>query len=340
MAETVLVTGGSGFIAGWCIVELVKRGYVVRTTVRSLAREAAVRATLAPQVDTHQNLSFFAADLTSDTGWDEAVAGCDYVLHVASPLGTGQEPRDRNALVAPARDGALRLLRAATKAGVKRVVLTSSVAAASPILDSGDSLTDETLWTDLADKNLNAYRVSKTMAEQAAWAFMAEQKSATTLATVLPSAVLGPVLSAEGLGSVQIVQRQLNGKMPGTPRIGFSVVDVRDVADLHIRAMTSPAAAGQRFIAAGDYMWMADIARTLRETLGARAAKAPKRGLPDFVLRLMSIFDRDLKLVTPTLGHRHAFNATKAQTMLGWTPRPATTAVLDCAESLIALKAV
>ena len=339
MAETVLVTGGSGFVASWCIVDLLKRGYTVRTTVRNLAKEPAVRAAVASIVDPGDRLAFFAADLMSDAGWDAAVAGCDYVLHVASPLG-GAGSKDPNSLIEPARDGALRVLRAGTKANVKRVVMTSSVAASSPPLAGADSVSDETVWTDPDDRNLDTYRLSKTLAERAAWDFMKGQGSGTSLVTILPGAVLGPVLSPDGLGSVQIVQRMLNGSMPGTPRVGFSIVDVRDVADMHIRAMTTPTAAGQRFIAAGDYMWMAEIAKMLKEKLGARAAKVPTRGLPDFVLRLLSIFDRDLKVVTPTLGQRRAFSSAKAQTALGWTPRPAATTILECAESLIAKGAV
>jgi dihydroflavonol-4-reductase len=338
MSQTVLVTGGSGFVASWCIVDLLQRGYAVRTTVRSSAKEPAVRKAIASAVDPGDRLAVFVADLTSDTGWDAAVAGCDYVLHVASPLG-GAGSHDPDSLIKPARDGALRVLRAAVRAGVKRVVMTSSVAASSlPVGNEG--LSDETVWTDPHDKNLDTYRLSKTLAERAAWDFIKSEGGNTTLVTVLPGAVLGPVLSPDGLGSVQIVQRMLNGKMPGTPRVGFSIVDVRDVADMHVRAMTTPAAAGQRFIAAGDYMWLSEIAAMLKGKLGARAAKVPTRGLPDFVLRLLSIFDRDLKVVTPTLGQRRAFSSAKAQAALGWAPRPAATTVVDCAESLIAKGAV
>jgi len=200
MAETVLVTGGTGFIGGWCIVELLKRGYTVRTTVRSLAREEAARLALSCTVNAGDRLSFFVADLTSDEGWEAAVAGCDYVLHVASPLGT-DAPKDPNVLILPARDGALRILRAATQARVKRVVLTSSTAAASPQLHSADSLNDETVWTDPDDKNINAYRQSKVLAERAAWNFMSSRGGETTFTAILPSAVLGPVLSTENLGS-------------------------------------------------------------------------------------------------------------------------------------------
>jgi len=335
MSETVLVTGGSGFIGGWCVVELLKRGYTVRTTVRSLSKEPAARAAIAEEVDPGDRLSFFAAELTKDDGWDAAAAGCDYVLHVASPLGV-DNPKDPNVLITPARDGALRALKAATKAGVKRVVMTSSVAAASPPEASADSLTDETVWTDPKGPGVGAYPQSKTIAERAAWDFMAEHGGETTLAVVNPALVLGPVLTKENLGSVQVVQRLMNGSMPGTPRLGFNLVDVRDVADLHIRAMTAPEAAGNRFIAAGDFYWMADIAKVLKAELGPQAAKVPTRGLPDFVLRLIALFDPALRTVVSGLGRKHAFSGAKAQRVLGWSPRPSKTTIVECAQSLIA----
>lgn len=323
MAETVLVTGGSGFVAGWCIVELLRRGYAVRTTVRSLSKESAVRAAIASAAD------------AGDEGWDAAVAGCDYVLHVASPLGFhGDASRDRNALIAPARDGTLRVLRAATKAGVKRVVMTSAAAAARPPQGS-DSLSDETVWADPQDRQFDAYRLSKIFAERAAWDFMVGSAGPTTLTTLLPGAVFGPVLAKSNLGSVQIIQRLLEGRPAGIPRFGFWVVDARDLADLHIRAMTSPEAAGQRFIAAGDFMWMRDIAQTLRSRLGERASKVPTRGLPDFIVRGLSLFIPSLRSLTPSLGRRNSLTSEKARRVLGFSPRPATTTVVDCAESLV-----
>jgi nucleoside-diphosphate-sugar epimerase len=332
VTETVLVTGGTGFVAGWCIAELLGRGYAVRTTVRGLSKEPAVRAAVAPVVGSTDLLTFVPADLTMDEGWDAAVAGCDYVLHVASPLGA-DAPRDRDALIGPARDGTLRVLRAATKAGVRRVVMTSGTAAATPPSSAG-SVGDETVWTDPDDPNLNAYRRSKVIAERAAWDFMAGNTGPTTLTTILPGAVFGPVLTTANLGSVQVIGRLLHGRPPGIPRLGFWIVDVRDLADLHIRAMTCPEAAGGRFIAVGAFMWMQDIARTLRATLGEHAAKVPTRRLPDFAVRLMALFVPPLRAVTPGLGHRRCFDGTKARQVLGFTPRPATTTVVDCAHSL------
>jgi len=332
MVETVLVTGGSGFVAGWCIVELLRRGYAVRTTQRSLSKEPAVRAAVASAAGSTDFLTFFAADLTADEGWDAAMAGCDYVLHVASPL--GRDPSlDPNALIVPARDGTLRVLRAATKAGVKRVVMTSAAAAARPPHGS-DRTSDETVWADPADRQFDAYRRSKILAERAAWDFMIGNPTPTTLTTILPGAVFGPVLTRENLGSVQIIHGLLQGRPAGIPRLGFWVVDVRDLADLHIRAMIAPEAAAQRFIAAGDFMWMEDIATTLRSKLGAQASKVPTRRLPNVVVRFLSLFMPVLRTLTPSLGHKNSLTSAKARHVLGFSPRPSATTIIDCAESL------
>lgn len=333
MAETVLVTGGSGFIAGWCIVQLLERGYSVRTTVRDPTREQRVRAAVARGANAAERLGFAVADLNGDEGWDAAVAGCQYVLHVASPL-SGGTPGDRNSLVAPARDGTLRVLRASAKAGVKRVVMTSAAAAARPPL-STNQISDESVWSDPDDPQFDAYRVSKILAERAAWDFMRREAGATALTTILPGAVFGPILSAETLGSVQIIRRMLQGRPAALPRLGFWIVDVRDLADLHIRAMTAAAAAGQRFIAAGEYMWMEEMARTLRTELGDAAAKVPTRRLPDFVVRMLLPFAANLRSLAPLLGRRFPLTSEKARKTLGFSPRPAALTLVDCARSLL-----
>ena len=327
MTKSVLVTGGTGYVAGWVIAELLNRGYAVRTTVRSMNRAEAVRSAVATD---DAPLSFVVADLGADDGWDEAVAGMDYVLHVASPMGgTGD-------LVAPARDGTLRVLLAATAAGVERVVMTSAANAASPSSYTEEGVTDETLWTDPDDPTLIPYRRSKTVAEKAAWDFMAAYDGPTTLTTILPGAVFGPLLSAGNLGSVTIVQRLLSGAMPGTPRIGLEVVDVRDLADIHLRAMTSPAAAGERFLATGEFVWMRDMAATLRSNLGAAGARVPTRDLPDFAVKAFALIDKPLRAITVSLGRRNQHSTDKAKRLLGWVPRPAAATVLDCGRSLIA----
>jgi len=274
MAETVLVTGGNGYVAGWCIVELLKRGYVVRTTIRSLSKEPTVRSSIAAAADTRK-LTFFVADLTKDDGWEEAVAGCDYALHVASPLGMNNS-RNPNDLIIPARDGTLRVLRSAVTARVKRVVMTSAANAASPSSYTEDGVTDETLWTDSDDPTLIPYRRSKTLAEKAAWEFMKAVEGNTTLTTILPGAVFGPILSGDNLTSVQVIGKMLRGEMPGLPRIGLEVVDVRDLADVHIRAMTAQMAAGERFLATGELMWLSRRSLTARKvSLSGKSPELP-----------------------------------------------------------------
>ncbi len=331
----ILVTGGSGFIGGWCVGELLRRGYDVTTTVRSLDKEQTVRTAAAKIAgpECHTRLNVFAAELLADAGWAEAAAGCAGVLHVASPLGLS-EPKDPNVMIRPAREGALRVLRAAAAAGAARVVMTSSVAAASPPPGRGDTLSDEAQWTDPDAPGVGAYAQSKTLAERAAWEFASSQPASFSLTTINPALVLGPVLRREDLGSVQVVQRLLNGSLPGLPRLGFNIVDVRDVADLHIRALETPAAAGRRFIAAGEFLWFADMARALKPVLGAEGRKIPTRPLPDVALRLAAMFDPTLRTVTPGLGRKSDFSSARARTELGWTPRPVLETLVACAQSL------
>jgi nucleoside-diphosphate-sugar epimerase len=332
MAETVLVTGGTGFVAGWVIVELLKRGYRVRATVRELPKGEAVRAEVAQEVNPGDRLSFVAADLMDDAGWAEAMAGADYGLHVASPLGRA----DGKDLIETAREGTLQVLKAAVAAGVRRVVVTSSTAACAGLLQGPDSVQDETTWTDLNDPDLTDYRRSKIIAERAAWDFMATAGSSTELVTVLPSAIFGPVMSRRTLGSVMVVGRMASGKMPGVPKVGFSVVDVRDLALAHVLAMETPAAAGQRLIACGDYLTMSEMAAALR---GA-GLNAPKRTVPNVLIRWAAKRDAALSGIAPTLGRRHAFKSDKAQRLLGWRPRPSREVVVDTAKSLISVGAI
>ena len=338
MSKRVLVTGGTGFIAGWTLVELLRRGYEVRTTVRSPEKEAWVREQLALDVGPPSRLSFHVADLMSDAGWGAAVEGCDYVLHVAAPVGV-RAPRNPDDLIVPTRDGALRVLEAACRAGVGRVVMTSAIEACRPLLTSPDGVGDETRWTDTRDRGIGPYRLAKTLAERAAWDFMADRPGSTTLATVLPAAVAGPVLGAGYVHALQLVRRMLSGRLPRYPHLGFCIVDVRDVVDLHLRAMTAPEAAGERFIAASDWMWMGDVSRTLRAQLGPQAAKAPTRAMPDLVLRTAALFDPSVRFVTPLLGRKHVFSSDKARAVLGWAPRPVADTLFDAARSAIAFGA-
>ena len=332
--ETVLVTGGSGYIAGWIIVHLLEQGFHVRTTVRSRSREDAVRHAVAGQVDPQDRLSFSVANLLEDGGWKEAVSGCNYVIHVASPMGQGEPNAD---LLRPAREGTLRVLKAARDAGVQRVVLTSSTAAAHPGkgVEAGSVATNEETWTDPEEKALTPYARSKTLAERAAWEFIEQTKGAMELTTVLPGLVLGPVMTRAISGSVELISRMLTGKVPALPRIGFSIVDVRDLAALHVRAMCAPEAAGQRFLGVGGFLWMAEIAGLLRDNLGPESSKVPTRLLPDLVLRTAALFSHEARFMKPMLGRRTHFDVSKAATLLGWHPRPASEVVLACARDLI-----
>jgi len=332
--STVLVTGGSGFLGGRCVTELLERGHRVRTTVRNRERESAVRDTLAYGIDDQSRLTFFEADLNDDSGWSEAVAGCDYILHVASPFPESQ-PKDPDELIVPARDGALRVLKAGLASGVKRVVMTSSSAAVRN--GGGDSHPEpytETDWTDPDLPGLSPYPRSKTIAERAAWDLVAGTGDSDRLAVINPSAILGPVQGEELSFSLQIIQRMLKG-MPGVPRLGFGFVDVRDVADLHIRAMTAPSAGGERFIASGPFLWLSEVAQILREGLPREAAKAPERIVPKPLIRLMGIFDPSVRSIVGDIGQESHYSAEKAKTVLGWEPRPIEETIVDCARSLI-----
>ena len=333
--HTILVTGGSGFIAMHCIVRLLADGHGVRASVRAIAREPELRATLkAAGVDAGDRLSFVVADLTADAGWTEAAAGCDFVLHVASPFPLNV-PRHEDELIVPARDGALRVLRAARAAGVKRVVQTSSFAAVGYGHPPLDRPFNEHDWSNLEGEGVTAYAKSKTLAERAAWDFMAREGGDMELAVVNPVGVFGPVLGADFSTSIEIVKRMLDGALPAVPRLVFGVVDVRDVADLHLLAMTHPEAAGERFLAvAGKFVSLRDIGLMLRRRLGDGARRVPTRELPDWLLRVLALFDKSVGQVVPELGKRKDATSDKARRVLGWTPRSAEDAVIATAESL------
>ena len=341
--STVLVTGGSGFIASHCILQLLAAGHRVRTTVRSLQREGAVRDMLKMGgAEPGDRLAFFAADLEQDAGWAEAVAGCDYVLHVASPFPPGL-PQHEDELIVPAREGTLRVLRAARDAGIKRVVVTSSFAAIGYGQNERQGPFNETDWTNLNGENLTAYAKSKTLAERAAWDFIASEATnrkggPLELSVVNPVGVFGPVLGPDYSTSILMVQRFMDGAVPGCPRLYFGVVDVRDVADLHLRAMTHPAAKGERFLAvAGDFMSMVDIAKVLKRRMGAAAKRVPTRELPNWIVRLAALRDPAVKLILPELGKKKNATNEKARSVLGWSPRSNEEAIVATAESLMRL---
>ncbi|MFG2455059.1 SDR family oxidoreductase [Streptomyces sp. NPDC048512] len=338
MAE-VLVTGGSGYIGSWCVLALLDAGHSVRTTVRSLSREAELRAMLqrggaAPDAP----LQVLTADLTQDAGWQEAVQGCDAVLHVASPTLT-TAPRSDEEMVTPAREGVLRVLRASRDAGVRRVVLTSAIGAIAYGHPDRDTPFTEDDWTNV-DAGIEPYQKSKTLAERAAWDFIATQGDGLELATVNPTGVLGPVLGPDFSPSLGLIQHMLDGSMPLSLKFASGYVDVRDVADLHLRAMTDPAAAGQRFIAtSGRSLWVREVAGILRRRLGKRADRVPTREMPVWAARTLSLVKPELRPLRALLGKDLDATSEKAQRLLNWQPRPVEDTIAETAESLLALDA-
>jgi nucleoside-diphosphate-sugar epimerase len=338
MSQRVLVTGGSGFIGTHCILQLLAAGYQVRATVRNLKRESDVRAMLkVGGAEPGNHLNFFAADLASDAGWREAVAGCDFVLHVASPL-PPSVPKHEDELIVPAREGTLRVLRASRDAGAKRVVLTSSFAAIGYGHKVREAPFTEADWTDPNGDDVAPYTKSKTLAERAAWDFLAREGGAMELSAINPVGVFGPVLGPDYSASILLVQKMLDGAMPGAPRLYFGAVDVRDVADLHIRAMTNPAASGERFLSvSGDFLTMLDIAKILKARLGSSARRVPSRELPNWMVRLAALRDPAIKLILPELGKKKNATNDKARSLLGWQPRSNEEALVATAESLVRL---
>jgi nucleoside-diphosphate-sugar epimerase len=334
----ILVTGGTGFVGSHCILQALAGGHEVCTSVRHLNREPDVRSMLkVGGVDPGSRLSFAAADLEQDAGWREAVAGCDYVLHVASPF-PANVPKDENQLIVPARDGALRVLRAARDAGVKRVVLTSSFAAIGYGHKPRTAPFTEEDWTDPDAEDVLPYQKSKTIAERAAWDFIANEGGALELSVVNPVGIFGPVLGPDYSTSILFVQRMMDGAVPGVPRLYFGAVDVRDVADLHLRAMTEPAAKGERFLAlAGDFISALEFAKILKSRTGSSGKRVPTRQLPDWLIRAVTLFDPAVKQILPELGKKKNATNEKARRLLGWTPRSNEESIVAAAESLIPL---
>jgi len=336
MDELVLVTGGTGFIAQHCIIALLNAGYRVRTTVRSLSREAEVRANLKTGgAEPGERLSFVVADLSSDEGWAEAAAGCSYAFHGASPTPSGTYANE-DEWIKPAVDGNLRVLRAARDAGVKRVVLTSAFGAIGAGHKPLGRPFVETDWTDLTG-NVAPYQKSKTLAERASWDFIEREGGGLELASVNPTMVLGPALGPDYSHSIRTIREMLEGQ-PGYPKIKTCVVDVRDVADLHLRAMTDPAAKGERFLAtSGEGLWLAEIAELLKERMGAAGERVSTRVLPNVLVRSMAVANPAMKGLVPLLGAQLDASGEKAKRLLGWAPRSREDAIVASAESLLQL---
>jgi nucleoside-diphosphate-sugar epimerase len=336
--ELVLVTGGSGFTATHCIIKCLAANYRVRTTVRSLNRENDVRNALAAGDATNiDDLSFVEADLLQDDGWSEAVKDCSYVLHVASPFPL-VNPKHEDDLIIPAREGTLRVLRAARDSGVRRVVVTSSFAAMGYGHTSEESskIYTEKDWSNLDSPYVNPYPKSKTLAERAAWEFIEKEGGNLELSVVNPVSIFGPLLDPNFSASIEVVYRLMNGALPGCPDLAWNIVDVRDVADLHILAMTSPKAKGERFLCVSPpVMKIKDMSLTLHKELGKKAKRCPTRSLPTFMVKMIAWFDPAIALVVPDLGKVKVLSNEKAMNLLGWEPRSGVDALVASAESLV-----
>ena len=332
----VLVTGGAGFIGGHVVLAALAQGYRVRTTVRSLDREGAVRASLAGVgLTAADHLEFAAADLTRDDGWPAALDGIDYVIHVASPVMPGHV-EDEQELLVPARDGALRVLRAARDAGVPRVVLTSAFHAVAWGHPHDDHVFTEADWTVLDGPGTDAYGRSKTLAERAAWDFAAAAGGELELTTLLPVAVLGPLVNSSVSGASRVIRQLLAGQLPGLLNLYFPVVDVRDVAAAHVTAMTAPGAAGQRILLGSDpALSMAEIAGLLRARLSQAAARVPAESVPDETVRAGAATSPALRSAAADLGYARRFSTEKARRVLGWNPRPSADAVIAAGQSIL-----
>lgn len=334
---TVLVTGATGFIAQHCVLQLLDAGYRVRGTARSTDRDGTVRDALRPALaapDTLDRYETVATDLTADQGWDGAVAGCRFVLHVASPI-PREAPKDEAEIITPARDGTLRVLRAAAQAGVERVVLTSSLAAVLYGRDRSRTF-DESDWSDVGAKSIGAYEKSKTVAERAAWDFVATPEAGDLeLAVINPGLVLGPVLSSDWGTSGELVKKLFDRDFPACPDVNYAVVDVRDVAAAHVAAMTEPEAAGQRFLCAVENASMRDIALILDEHFRPQGFRIPTGRLPNIAMRLAALFDKTARLALNDLGVRQDVDTTRIRTVLHWRPRGLEEMVVAMGDSFL-----
>lgn len=331
--DTVLLTGISGFLGGHVALALLNAGYKVRGSVRNLARADKVRATLTAAGADISKLEFVELDLTADQGWDAAMDGVRYLQHTASPF-LLKMPSDRNQLIGPAVAGTERAITAALKAQVERVVLTSSMAAiAYGHEKTGAPLFSASDWTRLDGRPVNAYIESKTRAERRAWEMMEAAGRRNDLATINPSGIFGPLLDEDPGTSAILVKRLLDGSVPAAPRIPITVVDVRDVAAAHIAAMTDPQAGGQRFPMADKPLYFIDVARLLRTHFPDR--KIPRLEMPDWVVRLYALFDRDVRDNLGELGYAKRLDSGPTIALLGKSLVPANDALMATAESLI-----
>jgi dihydroflavonol-4-reductase len=333
--ELVLVTGISGYIARHVARVLLARGYRVRGTVRSLAKADAVKRDLANAGADIAGLTFIEADLESDKNWDEAVKGCSYIQHIASPFPL-EQPTDREALVPAARAGAQRVLAAGFSQNVKRIVMTSSMVSMMGKPGKGPHMAiTEDDWTEPTWRLLTAYAVSKTKAELSAWEYAKVQGFESKLTVINPGLVLGPAIGTSFGVSLQLVQQMLAGEFPRAPKVAYPIVDVRDVAELHVEAMIKQKAKGRRLIAASNTLWMKDIAAVLRENFPVVGKKVPKGEIPNFVVRMIGFFDDRIKAVISDLGTLHTADTNYVSEITGVKFRPAEETIVDSVQFLI-----
>jgi len=330
----IVVTGATGFIGSHIIVQLLNTGHEVVGTMRDLKRADSMREVYKQHVRDLSNLSFVSLDLLADEGWAKAFEGAEYVIHTASPV-PSQIPRREKDIIQPAVEGTKRALKFAAEAKVKRLVLTSSIVAIMYGHEEGKIDFTEEDWSNMDHpKDKSAYTKSKTLAEKAAWDFIEADKSGLELSVINPGMVLGPIMESDYGTSAIVVKKLLEGKFPGTPKIGWPIVDVRDVAALHIVAMTHPKAAGQRFMAANSFMWMNDIAKVLKHKVPHLASKVPVKNLPIWLLKILANFDKEIKSVSFELDKKRENVSKKAFKSLGWTPRSNEEAIVATAETL------
>ena len=338
MHKKLLVTGASGFIATHCIIELLNNGYQIKGTLRKFDRVKQIFAILNQHTKNTDRLEFVEAELTEQNCWDEALKGCYGVMHIASPVPVIQ-PKHKEEVIRPACEGTLNVLKAAKKNGVSRVVVTSSTSAVWGKSTEGSRVYTESDWTNLNDPNLSPYSLSKTLAEKAAWEFT-QEKGGPELVVINPSYVLGPALESDYGSSLTILYKLLKGKFPLVPKLGFEIVDVRDVAILHRLALESPEAVGKRFLCSSGFRWMKEIALVLREYFPDYRKKISVMDMPNFLLKIYSLFDGSVKRFLPDLEIKKEINTILARTLLGWKPRPPEEAIVSSARSLIELGVV
>jgi len=333
---TILITGASGFLAQHAVIQALQQGYPVRATLRNLARENELREIFSKQVEIKNNLEFIAADLLKDEGWEQALRGCEFALHVASPFPLF-EPKHEDELILPAVEGTLRVLRAAQNAGVKRAVIVSSVAAVYAGHNGENRTFDENDWSIL-ENNIGAYAKSKTLAERAAWKFIrsAENVNGMELVAINPPLILGPVLDRQNHTSIELIRVFLRGEVPGVAKLKMGIVDARDVAAALLLAIQTPAAAGKRFPVPAGTLWYKEIADILQKEYAPRGyKKIPRIQFPSWAVKLLARFDKKIAVVVRDLNWDYEISSKQARQILGWSPRSASEAILSMAESLV-----